>query len=130
MLRQLTRIGLAIVVLGSIQLAQAQKQTEIYIPIGKSPGVSRTHTLIGTIETVNLPDRSLVMRDEQGRYTVKVTDRTRIWLDRSAMKLHNQSGSLTSCQPDRQVEVKYEGSAPGEQVTAEWIKVQIRDGQQ
>ena len=129
MLTPFTRIGLALLVLGSMQLAQAQKQTEIYIPIGKSPGVSRTQTLIGTVETVNLPDQSLMMRAEQRRYRVQITNRTQIWLDRSAIKLPNQPTSLASCQPERQVEVKYEGSEPGEQVTAEWIKVQVRDGQ-
>lgn len=32
--------------------------TELYIPIGQFPGVSGIQTLIGTIESVNTPDRS------------------------------------------------------------------------
>lgn len=129
MLTRFTRIGLVLVVLASMQLARAQKQTEIFIPLGESPGVSGIQTLIGTIETVNPSDQSLVMMDAQGRYTVQVTDRTQIWLDRSAMKLHNLYGSFASLKPDLRVEVKYEANESRQRVTAEWIKVQIRDGQ-
>jgi len=32
--------------------------TELYIPIGQSSGVSRIQTIIGTIESINAPDRS------------------------------------------------------------------------
>lgn len=32
--------------------------TELSIPIGQSPGVSGIQTIIGTIESVNAPDRS------------------------------------------------------------------------
>ena len=130
MLKRLSRIGLAIMVLGSLQLARAQKMTEFYIPIGQSPRVSGSQSIIGTIETINAPERRLTMTDAQGRYTVQVTERTQIWLDHSALKIRNQYGSFASLKPQLRVEVKYEESARSDQITAEWIKVEIREGRQ
>jgi len=42
-------IGLAIALLGSISYAHGQKETEQYIPIGQSPGLSQQYTSIGVV---------------------------------------------------------------------------------
>jgi hypothetical protein len=116
------------VMLAGLELALAQKSTELYIPIGQSPGVSGIQTIIGTIESVNAPDRGLVVTDEQGSATVKISDKTQIWLDQSTLKTRNQSGSFDALQPKRRVEVKFTESTWQAQVTAEWIKVQMGEG--
>lgn len=129
MLTRWIGISLAIVMLAGLRLALAQQSTEIYIPMGQSPGVSGTQTIIGVIESVNASDRSLIVADAQGRATVKVIDETQIYLDQSALKARNQSGAFDALQPERRVEVKFKESARQAQVTAEWIKVAMGAGQ-
>ena len=60
-----------------------------------------------------------------GTLTVKITNRTKIWLDRSKLKLTNLKGSSTDLQKGRMVEVKYEDYERKE--FADWIKVQITE---
>ena len=98
--------------------AQAQKTTEQFIPIGQSPGLSGKVTYLGTIDAADSATRS-VMAD--GR-SVEVTERTRIWLDRSGARQANVSGSFDDLQAGRRVEIKYEDEARRER--AEWIKVE------
>ncbi len=54
---------------------------------------------------------------------VKLTERTRIWLDRSMLESTSSSGSFEDCLLGRTVEVKYED--PSRRELADWIKVQI-----
>ena len=123
----MTKIPVAIVGAVSILLiatqAYAQKQTEIYIPIGQSPGVSHTQTYIGPITAMDSSAGKLTVGSGGGAHVVTVTDKTRIWLDRSKQKLSNQAGKMSDLQVGRTVEVKYAKST--EPVEAEWIKVEI-----
>jgi hypothetical protein len=105
--------------------AHGQRETERYIPIGQSPGMSgKTH--IGTVDTVDARARSFVVVTPKGRYEVSVSDRTRIWLDRSRQKQTALTGAFKDVQAGRRVEVKYEGAAGAKR--ADWIKVEVADG--
>ena len=105
--------------------AYGQKATEIFIPIGKSPGLSARYSIIGTIDSVDVQTHTMTVVDSSGSYTVKVTEETQVWLDKSGLKLTNEEGSIEDCQPGRLVEVKYKGEGKSEEMLAEWIKVQI-----
>lgn len=109
--------------LANFSFAHGQKQTERYIPVGQSPGVSGKSTWIGTIEATDPKARTITLARGERHHTVAVTERTRIWLDRSRLKLTALSGSYGDLRPGRRVEVKYE-DAPRAGV-AEWIKVEI-----
>ena len=78
----MTKIPTAIVGAVSILLiatqAYGQKQTEIYIPIGQSPGVSRTQTYIGPITGMDSSTGKLTVDSGGGAHVVTVTDKTRI----------------------------------------------------
>lgn len=126
MLKPWIGIGLAVLVLGGLQLAVAQRSTEIFISIGKSPGVSETLTIIGTIDAVSGPNQNFTVSEGEERYTVKVNEGTQIWLDNSALDIGNKNGSFADLQPARRVEVKYREPERRVQVTAEWIKVEMR----
>lgn len=104
-----------------------QKATEIYIPIGKSPGLSGKKTMIGKIVGADYREHSLMIQDPSGTYTIKITEATSIWLDRSSIKKPNQIGSMEDCQEGRTVEAKYQ-TDPHENKKAEWIKIQITGG--
>lgn len=111
-------IGSVIAVLCSVSYAHGQKETERYIPLGQSPGVSKKFTYIGSIDAVALADRTITA----GGRTVKITDSTRIWIDRSALKQPAETGSISDLKQGRTVEIKYDD--PARPQVAEWIKVQ------
>ncbi len=111
-------LALALVlVFASVGPAEAQKSTERYIPIGRSPGLSGTVTTVGRIEQVEPASRTLSI---EGVGSVLVSEGTRIWIDRSARGEASLAGSLSDLAPGREVEVKYRDPDRHE---AEWIKV-------
>jgi len=104
--------------------AHAQKATEKYIPIGLSPGLSGTKTTIGTIASVKTATKEIVLTEKSGAATIRVTERTHVWLDRSKLRRPNRDGTLADCQAPRRIEVRYVDD-DAERGVAEWIKVEI-----
>ena len=114
---------IVVVALAGVSEAFGQEATEMYIPIGQSPGASGKSTLLGTIESVDPGKRMLTVSGPAGTRKFQIADRTLIWIDRSAQKQRNQTGTLADLQRGRKVEIK-----PGEgagQAVAKWIKVQL-----
>jgi len=105
-------------------VADAQKATEMYIPIGLSPGLSGTKTSIGAIASVKTASREVVLTEKSRDWTVRLTEQTHIWLDRSQLRLPNLEGSLADCRAPRRIEVRYVDD-DRERGLAEWIKVEI-----
>ncbi len=58
-------------------------------------------------------------------WSVQITDRTEIWLDRSKLRLANRAGSLNDLKEGLMVEVKYQDDAQRGKGPAVWIKVQL-----
>lgn len=112
-------IGSVIALLCSVSYAHGQKATERYIPLGQSPGISKKYTSVGTIEAVAPAKRTITV----GGRTVKITDATRIWLDRSQLKQPTATGSVSDLKQGQLVEIKYVD--PARPQAAEWIKVQV-----
>jgi cold shock CspA family protein len=118
-------ISLAATSSASAAFAATQEATEVFIPIGKSPGVSKQESFIGTVEAVDEKDRSLRVAAPTGAVTVAVTDKTRIFRDKSALKQRNEAGAFADLQEGRTVEVKLERGEG--QRKAQWIKVRITE---
>jgi hypothetical protein len=110
---------------GGLPYAYGQKTTEMFIPIGQSPGLSGKVTIIGTIETVNARNRTIVVAGSSGKWSAEVTKGTHIWLDRSKLGLSSQYGTFADLREGRRVEVKYEGTERKSKGPAAWIKVQL-----
>jgi hypothetical protein len=125
MLKHFTRIGAAVVFLLSISQAYGQKSTEIFIPVGKSPGLSGKYTAIGKIEAVNAQNQTITMADPSGNYTVKIAKQTQVWLDNSKLKKTNQKGAFADLRKGALVEVKFEKNQRKNLGTAEWVKVEV-----
>ncbi len=119
----LSGLGVAIALMSAVFQVHAQKETERYIPLGQSPGVSQKYTSIGEIAEVDPATRTVTVAEQAGRRTVKITEKTRIWLDRTKLRQANLSGSFTDLQKGRRVEVKYED--PERRQVADWVKVEI-----
>jgi hypothetical protein len=112
-------------VLGGISSAQCQKMTEMFIPIGQSPGLSGKYSIIGRIDAVNGQGQTITVVDPSGSHTARITEETRIWLDRSRLGHSNQKGSFADLREGLTVEINYEEPDGKEGADAEWVKVQI-----
>jgi len=123
MLNRYLRLAIVVMVLGGTLEASGQQATEIFIPIGQSPGLSNKGSVIGTLESVDPGKRMVTISSPSGAQTVGITDRTLIWLDRSEQKQPNQDGAINDLQKGRKVEVKIRKGEP--KAVAEWIKVQV-----
>ena len=117
----LTITSICLLIISAVSV-QAEKSTELFIPIGQSPGVSGEYTVMGKIDQVDLQNRTLKMSGASGSYTVKMTERTFIYLDRSKAQLSNVYGTIADCKVGDLVEVKFEDNSRNKPL--EWIKVQ------
>lgn len=121
MRKRLMSIGVIVTLLGATPYAYGQKATEQYIPLGQSPGLSQIYTSIGRIQGVDAEKRTVTVANASGTRTVTVTERTAIWIDRTALKLSSETGRFADLRAGRTIEVKYED--PDRKAFAEWIKV-------
>lgn len=101
--------------------ASAQERTERFIPIGESPGISGVYSTIGTILAADADDRTVTVQSGAERWTIRVTEDTDIWIDRSAMRQTNFSGDWSDLEVGRTVEIKCVDFATKE--VADWVKV-------
>ena len=101
----------------------AQKETEVFIPIGKSPGVSGKYSMICKVEMVKVKDSIMSITQDSGVMNMKLTEQTKIYLDKSKLKLQNKKGVLADIKPGMTMEVKYVDNKPGNPV--DWIKLLI-----
>ncbi len=125
MLKSFMTVGVLVTLFVGLSDVQAQRASEIFIPIGQSPGLSGKYTEIGEIDAANAQDQTITMTNSSGSYTVEITESTNIWLDRSKLQLTNQKGAFVDCQTGRTIEIKYKDNDPGGPV--EWIKVQVTE---
>ena len=117
-------VGMGALLCGASR-ANAQKATEFYIPVGKSPGISGVSTAIGTCHEIDVREQVVTIQGQSLTWTGTVTSRTKIWLDRSKLGLPNQKGTFADLQQGLRIEVKYEGNERTSGAACEWIKVEL-----
>jgi hypothetical protein len=101
--------------------AHGQEATERFVPVGQSPGISARYSDVGRIRSADPEHMTVTVQGPARMTTIKVTERTRIWLDRSRQRLTNEVGTMADLQPGRRVEVKYVDHETKDR--ADWIKV-------
>ena len=115
----------AILIISSLMLGLTpsfgQQTTEQFIPIGKSPGISNSFSYIGSIVSVDEETRTIVVESNRGSKTIRVTPTTRLWLDRSRMRLTTMEANYSDCKVGRKVEVMYDHE---DHSVAVWIKIE------
>ena len=114
-------VGIALAALVLAGRAAAQEQTERFIPIGESPGISGAYSIIGTVRAVDADDETVTVEGVTETWTVRVTDETDIWIDRSAARQTSLVGSWGDLAVGRQVELKCVDYATKEE--ADWVKI-------
>ena len=123
MTRLLPVILTCIALIASAPFTYGHKQTEQFIPIGQSPGLSDKYTFIGTIEKVDIRNKLLKIKGEVETRQVRITAKTKVWLDRSKLKMTNLRGDPGQIRKGQRIEVKYTDIK--RKRDAEWIKVEI-----
>ena len=103
---------LAIVALSTVITAFAHQATERYIPIGSSTAATEAGNV------VSRTDGRLVVETPEGRKTFEIGEATRIWIDNSAARRTNETGSYDDCAVGAYIEVKM-----GTDEVAQWVKV-------
>ena len=125
-MRKKTQQGSAIAFSALVSVGMAvgvQQATEMFIPIGQSPNLSNKVTVMGTIESVNAETRTIVVKSDGGSATATITEKTKIFLDRSQRKEPNRYGAFEDLERGARVEVLYEGRTRAAAGPAEWVKV-------
>ena len=125
MLKRSVTMFAAIIFAAASFYGHTQQASEIFIPIGKSPGISKTDTIIGEINSIDSQNEVITITDSSGTFSVKIKNDTKIWLDKSKIRKTNEVGNIADCKPGRTVEVKYKEPEKLSSVTAEWIKVEM-----
>lgn len=102
-------------------IAMGQQSTEQFIPIGKSPGVSDKYSYIGVVVVVDPGAHAIEVQSNRGNKKIRVTEDTRMWLDRSKTRRTNSKASFADCEVGVTVEVMY---VHDDKATADWIKIE------
>ena len=104
-------------------VAMGQQTTEQFIPIGKSPGISGKYSYIGVVVAVDEDSHTIDVESDRGTKTIRVTENTRMWLDRSKAKRTNPKANYADCEVGVTVEVMY---LHDDKTTADWIKIESK----
>lgn len=119
-------VGMGVLLGVGLPAASGNEMTERFIPVGQSPGLSGKYTVIGKLQSVNAREQTCAVAGPAGALNVKVTERTKIWLDRSKLRQTNLKGTFADLRPGATVEVKPEDHQRGvSSGPAEWIKVEV-----
>jgi hypothetical protein len=100
-----------------------QERTERFIPIGQSPGISGVYSMVGTVRAANPATRSVTVQGGGDTWTVRITESTDIWIDRSAALESSLVGDWSDLEVGQTVEIKcvdYQTKAE-----ADWVKVGV-----
>jgi len=110
---------LLVAMLLCVNVASGQQSTEVYIPIGNSPGVSASESIIGVIRSVDYGAHSMDIDIGDSVRTVRVGDETRYYLDRSRQQRSSSTGKFQDCEKGQRIEAKLSDND-----NVEWIKIE------
>jgi hypothetical protein len=100
--------------------AAAHQETELYIPIGKSPGISHVKSQIGRIQSLAAAGNGMTLLVQDHPVYVPFDKTTKIYLQYAAPGQRNRLGTYADCRAERTAEVYV-----GDDGKLRWIKVQM-----
>lgn len=100
--------------------ASGHPATELYIPIGKSPGISHVKSRIGRIQSLAATRSGMTIEAQDGPVYVVVDKATKIYVQYADPARANHRGTYADCQKGLMAEayVADDGTVP-------WIKVLV-----
>ncbi|HJR70356.1 MAG TPA: hypothetical protein VKA43_09980 [Gammaproteobacteria bacterium] len=117
----------ALLLLCVVQVATAQHLTEQHIPVGAYPELVGVDVTVCTIVAVDPRERTITVQKDGSEQRFRVTDDTKIWLDRSRLAQPAVGGNLADVAPGLAAEIRSVG--PEQPDAAYWVKVQITAAQ-
>ncbi len=118
-------MGVVLALLGSVVYAHAQKATEQFIPIAESPGVSNKLTVIGEIDQYDAEAKTVTIATPAGKQTFNLTEKTKIYLDRTKLRLRNLEGKFGDLRKGRRAEVKFKDQEG--KTNTDWVKIEMTE---
>ena len=118
MMRRLAEFLAISFALMAASAAMAQQTTEVYIPIGESPGVSGQDSIIGTITDIEYDDYTMTISADGESHAVSITPDTRYYIDRSDDKERSKAGTFDDCREGQRIEAYVDDNGD-----AIWIKI-------
>jgi hypothetical protein len=112
--------GIGSFVLAALTAAWAHPATELYIPIGKSPGISHLKSRIGPIASLSATQSGLTMALESGSVYVAFDKNTKIYVQYADPGRANQLGTYADCRAGLTAEVY-----TADDGTVPWVKVLV-----
>lgn len=103
--------------------AFAQEMTERYIPVGAYPFLKSEYLTAGTIVAVEVEAGTLTVKEDGRERSFRLTEGTKIWLDRSRFGQPTLDGKLSDLATGLNVEVRSFG--PERPDVAYWIKARV-----
>lgn len=104
-------------------LAGAQEMTERHIPVGAYPSLASKYVTAGTIVAVDDETMTLTLKDSGSERSFRVTENTKIWLDRSGLGQTTLDGNFSDLATGLKAEVRSLG--PERSDVAYWVKQQM-----
>lgn len=104
-------------------IAGAQEMTERHIPVGAYPGLASKYLTSGTISAVDEAAGTVMLGENGTERRFRVTENTKIWLDRSALGQTTLDGDISDLSRGVKAEVRSLG--PEQPDVAYWIKVRM-----
>ena len=101
------------------------KSTERFIPVGQSPQSGKM-TVLGVIQTIDPKAKTVTLVQDGRIHSIAITANTKIWLDRSKLKVTNLEVGFEGLKKGLLAEAKCPAGNCSGPITAEWIKVQIK----
>lgn len=124
MKRQLARVSVTIIAMFLVAATiSSHEMTDKYVPVGHYPELRSPYTSIGTIANMDADSRVVTLTGDATTNTYRITEDTKIWLDRSLLKLENLDGSATNIEIGMKAEIKARG--PDRPDEALWVKLQV-----
>lgn len=113
-------LGTLFLIIGNTALSQ--QATEVYIPIGQSPGVSGRDSIIGSISTVDRERYRMMISVAGETKMVTMTPATRYYLDKTRARKQNKTSSFEDCEVGQRIEAYVDDDG-----NAVWVKIEAPD---
>lgn len=102
--------------------ALAQQATEVYIPIGESPGVSDGKSIVGPISSVDHDGYRMTVSVAGRSRSIAMTPTTHYYLDRTGKRRQNRTATIDDCEAGLRVEVYLDETG-----NAIWVKIEAAE---
>jgi hypothetical protein len=106
------------------RIASTSESVELYIPMGHSPGLSDSLTIVGQVETIDHQTGVMTVSGGDTTRQVQMPESTAVYLDYNRHGKANVYGSVEEIQPRDLVEVYVVNDGEGGGGDVVWVKVQ------